>query len=211
MLPLNVIKPLVCSLVVLLLGGQANAHTRTAEQVYKEYHATSGLIQLEMNAKIAKGDFALPSVEPGSSFERSMQLQAELDRMANGGDPGGLFYSGLLKHEFGVKLNGSSSATDATVRLANDSFKEALQLFKRAGDAGEASGYFNAGAMYRNGDGVVKSNLAAAEWYYKAGFAYLKHSDRESALASLEAIQKLDKNSALAKKLEAALRRGGPK
>ena len=57
----------------------------------------------------------------------------------------------------------------------------------------------------------MQSRLAAIEWDYKAGLGFLRLGQREKALAALEAIQSIDKNSPLARKLEASLAQGAPK
>ena len=56
----------------------------------------------------------------------------------------------------------------------------------------------------------MKSGLAAAEWFYKAGVGYLKNGERERALAALESIQKIDKAHPLGKKLNVLLQKGAP-
>jgi len=60
--------------------------------------------------------------------------------------------------------------------------------------------------MYANGQGVMESGAAAADWYYKAGLSYLKDGDRDMALTSAERIKNLHvPNAFLADKLLTAI------
>jgi len=73
-------------------------------------------------------------------------------------------------------------------------YTEAAQWGRKAAEQGDATAQFNLGVLYGNGEGVMKSGAAAAEWYYKAGLSYLKGSDRDGALLSVERIKGLQKN-----------------
>ena len=70
--------------------------------------------------------------------------------------------------------------------------------------------------MYTNGDGVLRSGAAAADWYYKAGLSYLKEGKKDDALRCVERTKDLETvlhltvpNAFLADKLLAAIYEGG--
>ena len=92
-----------------------------------------------------------------------------------------------------------------------ENYDAALRYFKQAGNAGFPSGYWNAAVMYEEGSGLMRSNLAAIELYFKAGLGYLGLNEREKALSSLEAIYRIDKNHELAKQLESQLKKAAVK
>jgi len=60
---------------------------------------------------------------------------------------------------------------------------------------------FNLGVAYLNGAGVQRSDKAAADWYYKAGVAYLKQGKKENALVAVDSIKKAAPGNSLAKQL----------
>lgn len=68
----------------------------------------------------------------------------------------------------------------------------AIIWWRQAAAHGDADAMFNLGVTYDNGDGVGRSGAAAADWYYKAGVAYLKHNDRDGALSALQNIKRLE-------------------
>lgn len=89
-------------------------------------------------------------------------------------------------------------------------YAKVVTFWKQAGEAGEPGGFWNLAVMCQNGEGVTRSKLAAVEWYYKAGVAYLGKGEREKALAALEAVRSIDATSGLAQKLAARLKQGEP-
>ena len=113
------------------------------------------------------------------------------------------FYAAVIAQEDAKRLGQS----DARNKL----YEKAVWYWKVAGDAGDPGAYWNLAVMYLKGEGVMQSRLAAIEWDYKAGLGFLRLGQREKALAALEAIQSIDKNSPLARKLEASLAQGAPK
>lgn len=184
---------------------------QTAEQIYKQIRDLDSLIQMEIKIKIDKGEMTYPFHPSSPNEDKSWKLKSALEQSAKDGDPYAMFYTALLKSDFADKLRGSSSSSEVTKRLSDDEYVVAMRLFKQAGEAGISSAYWNVALMYANGEGGTQSNLAAVEWYYKAGNSYLKSGDRERALASLEAIQKVSKNHELGKRLDAMLRKNAPK
>ena len=113
------------------------------------------------------------------------------------------FYAAVIAQEDAKQLGQSDSR--------NKLYEKAVWYWKVAGDAGDPGAYWNLAIMYLSGEGVMQSRLAAIEWDYKAGLGFLRLSQREKALAALEAIQSIDKNSPLARKLEASLAQSAPK
>lgn len=181
-----------------------------AEQMYKQIVSADSLSSLELKIKMDKGE--MPSLfgplTPNQA--KRWKLQGELEQLAKDGDPYAKFYLALLKSDFAGKLRGSSPS-DSSRRSSDEEYVAAMRLFKQAGEAGISAAFWNVALMYENGEGGIQSNLAAIEWFYKAGNSYLKDGDRERALASLEAIQKAGKNHELGKRLEAMLRKNAPK
>jgi TPR repeat protein len=70
-----------------------------------------------------------------------------------------------------------------------------VKWYRKAAKQGlaRARAQFNLGAMYANGEGVMKSGAAAADWFYKAGLSYLKEGKRDKALHCVEVIKNLPK------------------
>jgi TPR repeat protein len=135
------------------------------------------------------------SKKPGSNWAKKQELEQELVGRSEGGDAYASFSLGYIKSTAG----------------GEDNWRQSLALFKRAGDGGIADGYNNVANQYSKGEGAIQSRLAAAEWYYRAGVAYLKTGKRERAFAALEAVRASDRDSTLAKKLEIALRASAPR
>jgi len=53
-------------------------------------------------------------------------------------------------------------------RGVNQSYSEALRLFRQAADLGDQQAMNNIGVMYSEGQGVPKSDAEASRWYQKA-------------------------------------------
>lgn len=69
---------------------------------------------------------------------------------------------------------------------------EAVRWFRMAAEQGNSLAQFNLAVMYARGEGgLLKSGATAAEWYYKAGLAYLGKGDRDNALLCVERIADL--------------------
>ena len=67
-----------------------------------------------------------------------------------------------------------------------------MKWYRLAAEQGDASAQYFLGEMYALGDGVLRSGAAAADWYYKAGLAYLEEGKREDALLCVERIRYLE-------------------
>jgi hypothetical protein len=103
------------------------------------------------------------------------------------------------------------SGSPVSVRLKNEHYRKAVDYYKKACAAKVYEGCWNIGVIYQSGLGETRSRLAAAEWFYKAGVGYLAINERERALGALEAVQSIDFNGLLAKKLSLELQKGAPK
>ena len=91
-----------------------------------------------------------------------------------------------------------------------DNYDKALSYYKKACPA-VSEACWNIADIYAKGLGSTKSSLAALEWFYKAGVGYLANNQREEALASLEAMEKIDSKNTLSLKLNLQLQKGAPK
>ena len=68
---------------------------------------------------------------------------------------------------------------------------EAVKWYRLAAEQGHADAQYNL-ANYATGEGVLRSGAAAADWFYKAGLAYLKLGQKEDALRCVERIRNLE-------------------
>jgi hypothetical protein len=168
-------------------GGADNDPTPDSENYESERQSLLRTLELRGAGAVANRYAAAPGVQ---------HLPYTADALA-------AFYTALLSVE-AAKRVGPSNERD---RL----YGNAVAFWKRSGDAGDAGAYWNLAVMYQSGEGVLRSNLAAIEWFYKAGTGFLRLHEREKALAALEAIQSIDRKSALAHKLEGLLAGGAPK
>ena len=91
-----------------------------------------------------------------------------------------------------------AAAVAATVLLSianagqETAVPEKVKQLRLAAEQGNADAQSNLGVMYANGEGVLRSGAAAADWYYKAGLAYLEEGKREDALRCVERIRNLE-------------------
>jgi len=179
----------------------AREQTDTTEDVFNNMRFAQEMYRNEQQVEIEKGKIAW--LLKSKNWDKEWRLREVLKVRASKGDPVANFYMGLLSAESGYFLK------DGVV--GKKFYNEALAYYKEACLKNAVSGCWNIAVMYADGTGVMKSNLAAVEWYYKAGVGYLAIGEREMALAALESIQKNDKNHALAKKLNALLQKGAPR
>jgi TPR repeat protein len=73
----------------------------------------------------------------------------------------------------------------------SQNYEEGVRWFRKAAAQGSADAQANLAAAYAAGRGVAPSGATAADWYYRAGLAYLKAGRREGALACAEGIRNL--------------------
>lgn len=110
--------------------------------------------------------------------------------------------------------NSKSSDVSAKYTIGLDLFhggwfdqdrKEGLQLITDSANAGYSDAQLFLGDRHFWGDGVLKSEAIAIDWYYRAGLSYLSYDSRDGALLSLERIENLDNNHWLGRKLKTAI------
>ena len=183
---------------------------RSPEQIYNSLRFADSMYKFELSSVWVPDPLKSKYKEicgPGSfdlycETKNSIEVRRLTDILKNraaSGDSVAMFYMGL-----------QTSKTAKTLNSTED-YEKAATYYKQACNAGVADGCWNVGAMYADGTGVIKSGLAAAEWFYKAGIGYLKIEERERALAALETIQKIDKAHPLGSKLDALLQKNMPK
>ena len=189
------------------LEAQAQEGSDSTEQVYKNLRSADSLHTIEIKGEVDKGNFESLLFPSGKNFDRRRRLNEILAQRAKAGDQTAMFYMGLLTGETARLFAGNK----ATLPLSIQEYEKAIGYYKKACAAGVYTGCWNVAVMYVDGEGVTKSGLAAAEWFYKAGIGSLANGEREQALAALEAIQKIDKSHSLGKKLNAQLQKGAPK
>ena len=194
--------------ILALLAFSLTSHSQqvegSTEQIYKELRSAEFFFSLEQKAAIANGND--PIFLSSKNLETRLRLQKVIETRADAGDSAASFYTGVLKSVFGAKLN-SEKRTNAGI----DEYETATIYYKRACLAGVFNGCWNVATIYLNGDGLTRSGLAAAEWFYRAGVGYLANGERERALAALESMQKIDSKHPLAVRLALQLEKGTPK
>lgn len=94
---------------------------------------------------------------------------------------------------------------DEGTRTAPDA-SEAVQRYRKAAEQGVPEAQANLGYCCAFGQGVPQSDSAAADWYYKAGLAFLAQGRREEALNCYGRIVALDPNHSLADRLRAEIK-----
>jgi TPR repeat protein len=197
--------------IVLVSNGFAQTATPDSDLLFQQYRAAESRFSFAI-AQSVGGNGTTEDANCVMPFgdclplNEMFRLQETLNVRADAGDANAMFYTALLKVERAKRTVRSSSKLDATKE-----FESAADYYKRAGEGGAIGGYWNVAQMYANGTGVIQSKSAAVEWFYKAGTAYLSVGLREKALASLDAIQSIDKEHRLGKRLQTALTKGEPK
>lgn len=161
----------------------------------KSLNAQRGILQEEhvgkMNpAKMSVWNLVCPTDACVASDKLTTELQAELNKRGET-NPVAAFYAGLLNLEDAQKLNNSTMATEL-VKFVEMSSKDARKQLAFASSAGIAAASWNMGLIYETNLGVIGSKLAAIEWYGRAGHQYHKAGERETALAALEKMEKMD-------------------
>jgi tetratricopeptide (TPR) repeat protein len=196
-----------------LLDTEARERSYSTEDAYKTLRLAESMYQRELalvwgpdgskhKAICLKGS-SFDFVCITENFNTLSRLQELLKSRAETGDGAAMFYTGLLTSERAASIKRSDPRGDKE-------YEKAIGYYKQACSAGLSNACWNVAIMYADGEGAVKSGLAAAEWFYKAGVGYLKNGERERALAALESIQKIDKAHPLGKKLNVLLQKGAP-
>ena len=136
------------------------------------------------------------------------RLREVLRSRADSGDPIAQFYfGGELARSGAYRLN---DQTEIGIKARTENYDKALTYYKKACST-ISTACWNVADIYAKGLGSIKSALAALEWFYKAGVSFLANDQREEALASLEAMEKIDPKNSLAVKLKMQLQKGAPK
>jgi TPR repeat protein len=190
-----------------------NSHAQqddgTSQQVYDAMRLAESMYDMETaNDECPKnnrsGFWGLCVTENSKNESR---LREVLRSRANSGDPTASFYWGVMLSEGAARHR----STEIGMKARKQGFELAISYFKPACTGGISDACWNIADIYLKGLGQTKSELAAVEWFYRAGVGYLANSKREEALATLEAIQKISGKHPLGEKLKAKLAEGTPK
>ena len=212
----KIVKKQIC-IVALILCATFSANTladageQTAEQIYNKITQNESMI-----ANYAKLAPWLKDDSDQRNIKRSNEtsvLKSLLESKANNGDVNAIFYFAMLINTEAIskQVDGEKYQSSTLNEESKNKYDLAMSMFKHAGAAGISAASWNVAVMYANGYGTTTSKLAAIEWYYIAGIVFLISGDREQALAALEAIQTIKKDSDLGKRLEKQLNKGAPK
>lgn len=191
-----------CSFAIASLG-IAQTVKIEATELFKQYRMQESNFSFESSMAKMEGKpnvCAFPILESCKPLDEMFRIQKAINVLSDEGDIDAMFYTALLKVEMAEKTGLTTKYGES-----QSEYELAAALYKRAGDGGAITGYWNVAGMYARGTGVIKSNSAAIEWFYKAGDAYMKNGLREKALASLDAIKEIDKEHRLGKRLQLAL------
>ena len=192
------------------LSGYAEPTDGSPQQVYDAMRQAENMYNLETASgqcptnDRSGGGFWGACVTENSKNE--FRLREVLRFRADAGDPVAMFYQGVMLTQSGARRRD----TEIGIKARKEAYEMALGYYKKACAAAISEACWNVADIYAKGLGETKSELAAAEWYYKAGISYLKNDEREQALAALESIQKIDKAHPLGKKLNLLLQKGAP-
>jgi hypothetical protein len=190
------------------LSGYAEQSDGSSQQVYDAMRHAENIYNLETASgqcptNDRSGFWGLCVTENSKS---EFRLREVLRSRADAGDPVAMFYQGVMLTQSGARRRD----TEIGIKARKEAYEMALGYYKKACAAAISEACWNVADIYAKGLGETKSELAAAEWYYKAGISYLKNDEREQALAALESIQKIDKAHPLGKKLNLLLQKGAP-
>ena len=211
-----VVRLMTVAAVVLTLSLPAIA-AETGKQIYDRLVAIDKKFDADVGLAIAKGDYELVPKLVMRDPSESIALEGQLKSRALKGDAESAFYWGVYKYSRGVAaysaVQRATTETDAGIRkkLGDEYFVDAMTGLKIASKSGIGDASWNIAQMYENGFGVSQSQLAAAEWYAKAGAQYVKQGLREVALAALERAEAIDAKIPDAVRLRALLYPQGKK
>ena len=169
----------------------------STEKVYQSYRAANSRFLAEFQETKRTGDHK--RVRASKNAAEASRLKKIIEARAAAGDEVAQFYSGVLDSEKAAAREAESKSS------GTHDYQKALGNYKQACAAGIVAGCWNAAIMHANGEGVPRSGPAAVEWFYQAGVGYILLGQRDKALAALAAMQNIDKEHALCKKLRAQL------
>jgi len=118
-------------------------------------------------------------------------------------EPLASYYYGTITLVLWASLNAIPELADSS--YVKDTAREALGYIRFAADAKLSSAMYGLAMAYKNGYGVAKSNLAAADWLTKTVGQNIADGDRESALSNVEEALQLVPDFPAAWKLRAEL------
>ncbi len=187
-------------LAVALMAEVASAQdVRAPKVIYDQIKAAESIEGIKMQQSLQKGE--LPLFKPcDSDCKKKFADQDELEQRASK-DPIAAFYRGLLAME-SAQL---AQRVDAPKQHVEDASRKAREMFELASRGGIAAASWNIAQIYATSLGVIGSNLAAIEWYSRAGHQFFSAGERESALAALERIEKMDARHPESRRLRSVL------
>lgn len=186
--------PLIWFLCVFSFGVHAE-ESYDPKAIYgriKSLQTIRGMLQEEHirkmdQTKVSMWSFFCTTDECADSDRQTGELKGKLNKEAET-DPVAAFYAGFLNLEDAQKFNNSVAMTESVEAWS----KDARKWFTFASSSGIAAASWNMGVIYSTNLGVIGSKLAAIEWYGLAGHQYLRDGERESALAALEKIERME-------------------
>src|ERR1035441_5694155 len=117
----------LCSIVF------AQSDDDPTQKIYDRYKFEKLMRGMEVEASMRKGDVAEAMFGKSEHANEQFRLQQLLEKRAKNGDPLAAFYSGLLKREMAQYINSKNPGS------ADEDFREAIRLFKQAGDGDRKS------------------------------------------------------------------------
>jgi tetratricopeptide (TPR) repeat protein len=197
----------LCTLagLVLLFSGRAFAQsTESPDELYKRYRSAEA--QWKAKASVDGGKtVALAIFGLGPELDEEASAKRKLEDLAKT-NAGAAFYAGVIDLEDAQRGNENDLADGRPIdQFSRELADQALENFRRASAAGIAEAFWNIGVLHENKLLAHASNLAAVEWYAKAGYLYVKHGRRDQALEVLEKIEALGPDQPDSKKLRAML------
>ncbi|HKI60416.1 MAG TPA: tetratricopeptide repeat-containing serine protease family protein [Mariprofundaceae bacterium] len=124
-------------------------------------------------------------------YEGNVEAYCDLSKywfeeLVKAGDSSAAFFLGVrYQGEDGKPLFSASKTCKKT------DYKESNKWYLKAAELGDPDAQYNLALAYAKGKGVGSSGASAADWFYKAGQAYLKNNQRERALQCVERIKGL--------------------
>ena len=194
---------IVCFLVLASSNDYALSDEVATDTLYQQLRSAESMWQLEFQSTTVCGPGSGGFYCETENSKEFFRLRAILEKRATAGDGQAAFYMGNViteSHEHDSKKS----------EYSTEEYEKVISYYKKACASKIFTGCWNVGSIYLNGYGEIKSGLAAAEWFYKAGVGYISVGERERALSALEVISGIDPKHALGKKLRAQLQKKAP-
>ena len=113
------------SLLAFPLASYSQQDEDSTEQIYKKFRSAEFFFSLEQKAAIANGND--PILLSSKNLEARWRLQKVIETRADAGDSAASFYTGVLKSEFGAKLN-SERQTKAGIEGTSNRISNASSI-----------------------------------------------------------------------------------